>query len=185
MEKTALIVLALALGLTGCASTKECDQRVVDLEKELHGLKADETKLKEDETMVNELTSANRALSQKLQEEIAKGQLTINQLRDRLTISVVEEVLFPSGSAEIHADGKTILDKVADVLKGIDNRLIMVEGHTDDVPIGPKIADKFPTNWELSNVRATTVVRYLQSKGVPPQAPRGCRLLGVSPGSAQ
>jgi chemotaxis protein MotB len=58
---------------------------------------------------------------------------------------------------------------VARGLKGIDDRLIMVEGHTDDVPIGAKIAEKFPTNWELSTARATTVVRYLQDKGVAPK----------------
>ncbi len=43
-----------------------------------------------------------------------------------------------------------------------------MEGHTDNVPIGPAIIDKFPTNWELSTARATTVVRYLQERGVNP-----------------
>jgi chemotaxis protein MotB len=47
--------------------------------------------------------------------------------------------------------------------------MIMVEGHTDDVPIGPKLRDRFPSNWELSAARAATVVRYLQEKGVAPK----------------
>jgi chemotaxis protein MotB len=125
--------------------------------------------LKTDEAKVDELSNANRALSRELQDEIKKGHITIADLKGRLTVSVVQEVLFHSGSAEIHAEGKKVLDKVARGLKGIDDRLIMVEGHTDDVPIGAKIAEKFPTNWELSTARATTVVRYLQERGVAPK----------------
>ncbi len=169
MKKLALIALTLALGLVGCASTKECDQRVAALEKESRVLRADETRLKADQAKVDKLTKANRALSRELQDEMAKGQLTIKQLRDRLTISVVEEVLFNSGSTEIHADGRQVLDRVANALNSIENRMIMVEGHTDDVPIGPKLRDRFPSNWELSAARAATVVRYLQEKGVAPK----------------
>jgi chemotaxis protein MotB len=121
------------------------------------------------EAKADDLSNANRALSQELKDEIAKGDVTIGQLRDRLTVSVLQEVLFDSGKAEIHAAGKKVLDRVANVLEGIDNRLIMVEGHTDNVPIGSKIAERFPTNWELSTARATTVLRYLQDKGVKPE----------------
>lgn len=169
MKKTVLIVLAAGLGFGACATSKECDQKVADLEKALQAKDAEIRSLKGDEAKVDELTSANQALSRELQDEIKKGNITIEQLRGRLTVSVVQEVLFHSGSAELHAEGKKILDKVASGLKGIDDRLIMVEGHTDNVPIGAKIAEKYPTNWELSTARATTVVRHLQDKGVAPK----------------
>ncbi|MGA7744038.1 MAG: OmpA family protein [Polyangia bacterium] len=168
MRRTTLVVLVLALGLGGCATSEECKKALQAKDAEIRSLQAERGKLKTDEAKVDELSNANRTLSRELQDEIAKGDVTIAQLKDRLTVSVVQEVLFHSGSAEIRADGKKVLDKVARGLKGTD-RLIMVEGHTDDVPIGPKIAEKFPTNWELSTARATTVVRYLQEKGVAPK----------------
>jgi chemotaxis protein MotB len=168
MRRTTLGVLVLPLGLGGCATSEECKKALQAKDAEIRSLQAERGKLKTDEAKVDELSNANRTLSRELQDEIAKGDVTIAQLKDRLTVSVVQEVLFHSGSAEIRADGKKVLDKVARGLKGTD-RLIMVEGHTDDVPIGPKIAEKFPTNWELSTARATTVVRYLQEKGVAPK----------------
>ena len=169
MEKAAWIGLTMALGLSACASTRECDQKIADLEQQLREKDNEVHRLRTDEANIAEMSNANRTLSKKLQDEIAKGQLTVSQLRNRLTISVIEEVLFSSGSVDLHADGKGILDRVADVLKSIDSRLIMVEGHTDDVAIGPKLVERYPTNWELSTARAATVVRYLQSRGVAPK----------------
>jgi chemotaxis protein MotB len=61
--------------------------------------------------------------------------------------------------------GKEVLNKVNDVLMDIQENKISIEGHTDNVPIGPKLAQRFPTNWELSTARATQVVRYLISLG--------------------
>ena len=81
---------------------------------------------------------------------------------------MVEKILFDSGSAVIKKDGKKVLDRVADILKTIKNQQIKVEGHTDNAPISSRLADRFPTNWELSTARATTVVRYLQERGLDP-----------------
>jgi len=47
----------------------------------------------------------------------------------------------------------------------VTDKQIRIEGHTDNVPIGPKIIERFPTNWELSTARASSVVRYLIEKG--------------------
>jgi len=58
--------------------------------------------------------------------------------------------------------------KQGEILKGVTGRQIKVEGHTDNVPISSRLAERFPTNWELSTVRATMVVRYLQGRGVNP-----------------
>ncbi len=66
-------------------------------------------------------------------------------------------VLFRSGEARILPDGVVVLDSVAEVLATLDN-LLVVEGHTDDVPTG---GTRWPTNWELSAARATNVLRYM------------------------
>lgn len=81
---------------------------------------------------------------------------------------MVEKILFDSGSAEIKKEGKKVLDRVVEILKNVKDRQINIEGHTDNVPISPRLAQKFPTNWELSTARATNVVRYLQEKGIDP-----------------
>jgi chemotaxis protein MotB len=84
-------------------------------------------------------------------------------------LTPVDKILFDSGSADIKKNGKAVLDRVAEILGTITDKQIRIEGHTDNVPIGPVLAIKFPTNWELSTARSTTVVRYLQEKGVDPR----------------
>jgi chemotaxis protein MotB len=104
-------------------------------------------------------------LSKSLQAEIERGDITIKQVRDRLTINMVEKVLFNSGQAQVKPAGLNILTQVSNVLKNVTDKQIRIEGHTDNVPIGVKIRDKFPTNWELSTARATTVVRFFIDRG--------------------
>jgi chemotaxis protein MotB len=61
------------------------------------------------------------------------------------------------------------LKKVGEALKGYENKVIHVVGHTDNVPLAKSLQGTFPTSWELSVARATNVVRYLQEVGIPPQ----------------
>jgi chemotaxis protein MotB len=79
--------------------------------------------------------------------------------------------LFASGSARINDEGRTELDKLANVLLDVVESIpddidwiLRVDGHTDRIPIS---TDEFPSNWELSTARAVAVVRYLAEKGVP------------------
>jgi chemotaxis protein MotB len=165
-----MLVLATGLLAGGCATTGS--------ERELSSLKA---QLQEQQarcaaaeakgvTRGDDLTATSNQLASGLQEEIKRGQVTIHQLRDQLRLSVVQELLFDSGHAELRDTGQALLDKVAQALEGGPARLVTIEGHTDNVQIGPSIVAQFATNWELSTARATTVVRYLQEKGVAPQA---------------
>jgi chemotaxis protein MotB len=166
-----LMVIAFA-AIYGCGGAQPCtksskvselETQIKDKDKELHNVKRFETE------RVEALSETNQQLSRELQDEIKEGTVTITELQDRLTLSVVEELLFDSGSAKIRKEGLATLDKVANMLRAVQNRLIMVEGHTDNVPIGPKVSKEFPTNWELSAARAIAVVRYLQEKGVDPK----------------
>jgi chemotaxis protein MotB len=114
---------------------------------------------------VERLTRTQQELSKSLQAEIERGDITIKQVRDRLTINMVEKVLFNSGQAQVKQAGLKVLTQVSDVLKNVTDKQIRIEGHTDNVPIGVKIRDKFPTNWELSTARATNVVRFFIQQG--------------------
>jgi len=117
------------------------------------------------EEEINRLTRTQEELSKSLQEEISKGNITIQQVRDRLTINMVDRVLFDSGQAQVKPAGVKVLKPVGDVLNKISDKQIRIEGHTDNVPISSKLQDRFKTNWELSTARATTVVRYLIDQG--------------------
>lgn len=145
---------------------KNKDLTIQDLKKELSNLSQEKSKLMEEkEKAIAQLKNTYNSLVSELKEEIKKGEIEVTQLRDKLTLQMVEKILFDSGSAEIKGSGKKIIDRVAEILKNVTDKQIRIEGHTDNVPIGPKIAKKFPTNWELSTARATTVVRYLIEKG--------------------
>ncbi|MEP6888688.1 MAG: OmpA family protein [Nitrospirales bacterium] len=113
------------------------------------------------EAEIQQLTKTHEDLTKSLKDDIEKGNITIKQVRDQLTINMVDRVLFDSGKADIKPAGLKVLKQVGDVLKQVADKQIRIEGHTDNVPIGPKIKDRFPTNWELSTARATSVIRYL------------------------
>ncbi len=151
------------------AKVSEKEQRIKELESEIARLSQEKQRvLEEKEKAIAELKGTYNKLVNELQEEIKKGEIEVTQLRDKLTLSMVEKILFDSGSAEIKKEGKKVLDRVVEILKNVKDRQINIEGHTDNVPISPRLAQKFPTNWELSTARATNVVRYLQEKGIDP-----------------
>jgi chemotaxis protein MotB len=104
-------------------------------------------------------------LTKRLEPDIARGDISIQRGRDRLTITLVERVLFDSGQAQIKPSGVGVLKQVSEILKSQPDKQVRVEGHTDNVPIGAKLKERFPTNWELSTARATSVVRYLLEEG--------------------
>jgi len=103
-------------------------------------------------------------LKKKLEAYVVERQLgnyiglTINE--KGLVISLREKLMFDSGEAEIHQEAKYILKDITKEIIDVPNNT-RIEGHTDNVPIGPELRSKFPTNWELSTARATNVTRYL------------------------
>lgn len=116
------------------------------------------------EEEIDQVRSMYDTLVVDLEKEIQEGQVTITQLADRLSVSLVDKILFPSGEANITSGGVKVLRRVGKTLKSTSGKIIRVEGHTDNVPISTKLVDKFPTNWELSTARATNVVRFLHDK---------------------
>jgi chemotaxis protein MotB len=123
---------------------------------------------------VQQLRSTYDGLVADLQSEVASGRVQIEQLRDGLNVKLAQAVLFPSGSAKLGREGEEVLGKVARRLLELPHR-ILVQGHTDDVPISGRLAERYPTNWELAGARAASVVRILAERGVPKE-----RLAAVS-----
>lgn len=104
-----------------------------------------------------------------LAKEVEKGQLQVRQYQNMLTVDLAEQIFFDSGRATLKSGGKDVLKKVGEALKGYDNKVIRVVGHTDNVPLAKSLQSTFPSNWDLSVARATTVVRFLQEVGIPPE----------------
>ncbi len=104
-----------------------------------------------------------------LSQEVEKGQLQVRQYKDMLSVDLAEQIFFDSGKATLKKGGKQVLKKVGEALKGYENKVIRVVGHTDNVPVAKSLQATFPSNWELSVARATNVVRYLQEVGIPPE----------------
>lgn len=121
--------------------------------------------LKERENQISRVTDTYKNLIENLSQEINEGKIRIDQSETRLKLNLVDKILFPSGSANLTTKGEEVLNKVGFALKDINDRRIMIEGHTDDVPLSPKLERHYGSNWGLSAMRATAVVRYLQEKG--------------------
>lgn len=147
------------------ALTQELDQQRGQLEAEAAEKARLERERAEKEAEIERLTRTQEELSESLQAEIARGDIRIQQVRDQLRINMVDRVLFDSGQGHVKPAGLKVLKQMSEVLRTVGDKQIRIEGHTDNVPIGPKLVNRFPTNWELSTARATSVVRYLTEKG--------------------
>jgi chemotaxis protein MotB len=96
--------------------------------------------------------------------------VTISRLQGKLTVNILDRILFDSGEADLKPDGSAVLRKVAGILAQHPELTVHVIGHTDNVPIKASARRRFPSNWELSTTRATAAVRFLtENAGVDPR----------------
>jgi chemotaxis protein MotB len=195
-----LLALAVIVAAVGCGGSKKpvADPRVASLEKELADTRA---ALDKEKQAADELRSSDaalkakadeaKALQDKLAEAVGKaGEVTTAD--GAVKLELVDQILFPTGEADLTESGREVLAKVGKALVEIEDKQIWVQGHTDDQPIivkkpkpeppkpepkkDPKAAAKdkkddgpdavlaYVTNWELSAARALTVVHYLQDE---------------------
>jgi chemotaxis protein MotB len=117
-----------------------------------------------DNLLVTTLDELRQAIAELPQTERSRQGVEVAPARDGIVISLSGNVLFDSGRADLRLEGLDLLDALAARLSDMPNE-IRVEGHTDNVPIATPL---YPSNWELSSARATTVARYLSEHGVAP-----------------
>lgn len=108
------------------------------------------------------MTGMARDILAVLEPLVREGKVRVTQTSRGVTIDINASVLFAPGEAKLNVDSSQALKAIASVLKS-DNHAIQVEGHTDNVPIKNSV---FPSNWELSAVRASTVVRLFGENGI-------------------
>lgn len=158
---------------------QEAGKTMTQMRQEIDRLNVDSEKLKEErdrlarekENREKELLAAQDTygeLIDKMRSEISRGEITISELQGKLTVNLVEKILFDSGSAEIKSGGKEVLSKVGTILNEVKDKEIRVEGYSDNIPISPRLQSIYPSNWELSSARAISVVHFLRNTlGVP------------------
>lgn len=118
---------------------------------------------------LEQVRATYKTLEDKLQTEIKKGDIHLSESNGKVRVDLVDQILFDSGQAALSGRGAEVLLRVANVLTQMQDRQIQVAGHTDDSPISDRLQSTYPTNWELSVMRAVNVVRYLSEHGgVPP-----------------
>ena len=144
-----------------------CEALALSLETRLSNLKDQREDLR---AQLDELKSTHTAMVRDLQSEIQNKEVTISALKEKLSISFVDRILFDFGKATITPQGEDVLAKVGTILKSVGAKRIRVIGHTDNKPIHPDYHYKFPSNWELSAARAAAVVRYFEHEiGLDPE----------------
>jgi chemotaxis protein MotB len=127
---------------------------------------------------LRQLAETQQRLQEQLHRELADHRVTITRLGNSLSVNLVGNVLFGSGQAGLSAEGTEVLRRVGEVVSQAEGKMIRVVGHTDNRPVSQARRGAYPTNWELSAVRATTVVRFLvEAVGV---APERCEAVGVA-----
>ena len=122
------------------------------------------------EKVIQLLDDTKKTIETSLKDQIAAKDIEVVEMDDKLKVIFVDKILFDSGSVEINPGGKELMLIMARSLKENIDQDIVVEGHTDNVPLAAALRKQFPSNWELSTARAAAVVRFLQQAGgIQPQ----------------
>jgi chemotaxis protein MotB len=108
-------------------------------------------------------------LNQTMSTEIANNQMQITRLQGAIKVTVNGELLFPSGGWQMPASAQQTIAKMAPILAPMQQTTIVVNGYTDNTPIGPELMREGVTsNLILSQKRADNVMNFMVSQGVNP-----------------
>src|SRR5271157_4475750 len=130
---------------------------------QIAALKSQVAELEKEKEMAGQMA---KGLEGEMRKDLESRDVTISNLQGKLTVNILDRVMFDSGEAVLQPDGESVLRKIATILAGHPELKIHVIGHTDNVPIHTR----FPSNWELSTARALAAVHFLTEKaGVDPR----------------
>jgi len=126
--------------------------RLADLEKEREAVK-----------------QKAKGLEDEMREQLESRDVTISKLQGKLTVNILDRVMFDSGEAHLKPGGEAVMEKIATLLREHPELKIHVIGHTDNIPIRPEAHSRFASNWELSTARALAALHFLTDKsGIDP-----------------
>lgn len=108
-----------------------------------------------------QVSKSSKSLEEEMRSQLESKDVTISKLQGRLTVNIVDRVMFDSGEAVLKPDGEVVMRKIAQILQEHPQLAIHVVGHTDNVPIRQTAQSRFASNWELSTARALAAVHFL------------------------
>ncbi|SOE96630.1 chemotaxis protein MotB [Burkholderia sp. D7] len=162
---TTLMVLFIALYAMQLAQHRETESKSLTLtpvEKQA----ASDTHVQASRTAaLKQVQASRRELIAALKVLRDKQEILVHETARGVEIEINAKILFRSGEAHLMQDSDAVLDQVATALKEHSAQQILVEGHTDSVPISTA---KYESNWELSSARAGSLVRFLVDRGIEP-----------------
>jgi chemotaxis protein MotB len=160
---TTLMVLFLALYALQLAKNRELEVRMLEHREVKTEAATGSTHGQVDVPGAPE--AARRQLLSLLAPLQDNRQITISNASQGVEIAINAKILFNSGDARLLPESFDVLDQIAGVLRYRSKNNILVEGHTDNVPISTA---KYESNWELSSARAGAVVRFFADMGIEP-----------------
>lgn len=138
------------------------EKKIAELKKEIANLNSDMSNLKKlNEKQKDELSRMEdqaKELEKQLADEIRKGDIKLKRFHDRLIINIDDKISFDSGKADLKKEVMPALAKISGILNDFPEYKIVVEGHTDNVPIS---TSRFRDNWQLSTERALSVLSFI------------------------
>jgi chemotaxis protein MotB len=170
----------------GCVTQGTYDEVVAErdqLREQTEALEVD-TELLHTELMLRDLDVAQLELEQQeLTDEVTRwavrGAIKMQMLADGLHLILPHDVLFASGTTTLSDEGREL---IVELVQEINQQpyQIAVLGFTDNVPVGPTLAEIYPSNWDLAGARAASVVRVMEEEGIP-----AAQLVAVSRGATE
>jgi chemotaxis protein MotB len=160
---TTLMVLFLALYVLELAKYKELE--IKTFEQHVVKERADGVGASGVNAASGRPEAARKELSSVLETLRGKGQITIVNASRGVEIGINAKILFNSGDARLLPESFDVLNQIALILRDHSTNNILVEGHTDSLPISTA---KYESNWELSSARAGAVVRFFVDRGIEP-----------------
>jgi chemotaxis protein MotB len=124
-------------------------------------------KYEESQQRYNALEARYQQLNQTMSNEINSKQMHIERLQNAIRVTVNDDLIFPSGEWEMPPEARQTIGKMAPILAPMQQTKIVVNGYTDNVPIGPGLKRQgITTNLILSQKRADNVMQFMISQGV-------------------
>ena len=115
------------------------------------------------------VTQKARGLEDEMRADLESKDVTISKLQGKLTVNILDQVMFDSGEAILKSGGETVMEKIATFLRDHLELKVHIIGHTDNIPIRADAHSRFASNWELSAARALAALHFLTEKaGIDP-----------------
>ncbi len=121
------------------------------------------------EEVIKLLDDPNNTIASSLKKRIAEDSVEVVPTETGFKVVILEKILYDSGSSELNPEGRKLLKLLVQSLRQGKHERIVVEGHTDNVPLRPGTRIALYSNWELSAVRAARVARFLEQEGLDPK----------------